>query len=108
MIYLRSASPRRDAPVTLHGGVLSGPQYIFLGPLGDPIAGMRSITFRLDGRRVGTETTEPYDLLGSRRNGTAVALQTRYLRTGEHRITAEVKLAGGGVVTYSAVFVVER
>ena len=33
-----------------------------------------------------------------------VALNTRFLRDGEHRVTAEVRLAGGGVVTYTAVF----
>ena len=91
----------------LDGALLSGPQYIFLGQLGDPIAGLRSITFRLDGRRVGTETTEPYDLEGARRGG-AIALNTRFLRDGEHRVTAQITLAGGGVVTYTAVFQVDN
>jgi hypothetical protein len=102
---LVSGSPRREAAVALQGAVLSGQRYIFLGGLGDPIAGLSSITFRLDGRRVGTETTEPYDMLGSRRGG-AIALTTRFLRNGEHRVTATIRLAGGGVITYEARFTV--
>jgi hypothetical protein len=105
---LVSSAPARNGAVSLQGAVLSGPQYVFLGQLGDPIAGLRSMTFRLDGRRVGTETTEPYDLMGGRRKGPAVALNTRFLRDGEHRVTAEVRLAGGGVVTYTAVFRVDN
>jgi hypothetical protein len=104
---LVSSSPHRETAVALQGAVLSGSRYVFLGQLGDPIAGLRSITFRLDGRRVGSETTEPYDLLGARRGG-AVALNTRFLRDGEHRVTAEVRLAGGGVITYSATFAVDN
>jgi len=104
---LVSTSPHREASVALQGEVLSGQRYIFLGQFGDPIAGLRSITFRLDGRRVGSETTEPYDLLGSRRGG-AVALRTTFLRDGEHRVSAEVRLVGGGVVTYTATFVVDN
>jgi hypothetical protein len=104
---LVSTSPTRSAPAPLDGAVLSGPRYVFLGLLGDPIAGARAVTFRLDGRRMGTESTEPYDLLGGRR-GTAQALNTRVLRDGEHRITAQVTLAGGGVITYTAVFQVDN
>jgi hypothetical protein len=102
---LVSSSPHRDAPLSLQGAVLTGPAYVFLGQLGDPIAGLGSITFGLDGRRVGTETTEPYDLLGSRRGG-ALALNTKFLRNGEHRVTATVRLAGGGAIVYEARFTV--
>jgi hypothetical protein len=102
-----SGSPTRSAPAPLDGALLSGPRYVFLGQLGDPIAGLRSITFRLDGRRVGTETTEPYDMLGARRGG-AIALNTRFVRDGQHVVTAQVTLAGGGVFTYMAVFTVDN
>ncbi len=99
-----SSSPDRRDPVPLSGAVLAGRRYIFLGPASDRIAGATSVVFRLDGRVVTNDVSVPHDLMGSTRNGSAVALDTRRLRNGFHRVSAVVQLAGGATFTYDVQF----
>jgi hypothetical protein len=61
------------------------------------------VTFILDGRAVSSDTSAPYDAFGVRR-GVPVALDTRRLRNGNHRIVAIVELAGGGRISYTSDF----
>ncbi len=100
-----SPSADRSSPTPLGGATLTGPRYIFLGPATDSIAGLRRVTFVLDGSSVSADTAAPYDAFGARR-GLAVALDTRRLRNGNHRMVAIVELAGGGRVSYTADFAV--
>jgi hypothetical protein len=105
---LVSTSPGRSAETPLEGAVVAGRQYVFLGPALDAIAGLDRITFRLDGEAVEFEWTTPYDLLGTRKDGSATALDTRSLRNGRHRVSAAVHLSGGGLVTYESTFTVSN
>ena len=102
-LLVSNSSDRRN-PSSLSGAVLAGRRYIFLGPAADWIAGGRSVVFRLDGRVMTTDTSAPYDLLGSGRGGLAIGLDTRRVRDGSHRVSAVVQLAGGSTVTYDVQF----
>jgi hypothetical protein len=75
---------------------------VVFGPAADAVVGLRSVLFFVDGVLVNSDATAPYDLLGSRRDGTPVALDTRLLRNGRHRISAVVLLAGGLSLSYTA------
>ncbi len=101
---LVSSSADRTAAGPLDGATLSGRQYVFLGPADDPIAGLTTVVFLLDGRIVGIDGSAPYDLNGTRRGGTAPPLDTRRLRAGSHRITAIALLNGLATVVYTADF----
>jgi hypothetical protein len=98
-----SVLPDRSSPTPLGGSTLTGQRYIFLAAANDPIAGLRQVTFILDGRSVASDSSAPYDAFGVRRGG-PVALDTRRLRNGNHRIVAIVELAGGGRISYTADF----
>ena len=99
-----SSAADRSSSVSLSGATLSGRRYVFLGTANDAIAGLSSVTFTVDGIPISRDSTAPYDLLGSHRDGTALPLDTRLLRRGKHRITAIVTLSGGGRVVYTADF----
>ncbi|HEX3087637.1 MAG TPA: cadherin-like domain-containing protein, partial [Ilumatobacteraceae bacterium] len=98
-----SATRDRALSAPLSGATLAGQRFIFLGPATDAIAGLRRVTFSLDGRSVSFDTAVPYDAFGARR-GIPVALDTRRLRNGNHQMVATVELAGGGRVTYMSDF----
>ncbi|HEY5422455.1 MAG TPA: Ig-like domain-containing protein, partial [Ilumatobacteraceae bacterium] len=98
-----SASPSRTLPSPLAGATLSGVRYVFLGDVGDPIAGLDRVVFQLDGRTIATDSSAPYDAFGARR-GVAAPFDTRRLRNGNHRLVAIVQLAGGGRIVYTADF----
>jgi len=100
-----SASPSRTLPSPLAGATLSGVRYVFLGDVGDPIAGLDRVVFQLDGRTIATDSSAPYDAFGARR-GVAAPFDTRRLRNGNHRLVAIVQLAGGGRIVYTANFTV--
>ena len=99
-----SSSANRTSPTSLDGATLSGRRYVFLGDANDPIAGLSKVTFFLDGKKEGTDSSAPYDAFGTGNHGTPNAFDTRRLRNGNHRITAIVELDGGGTVVYEAVF----
>ena len=96
----------RSSSAGLATAPLNGRRYIFLGAANDAISGATSVFFSIDGITVSRDTTAPYDMLGSRRDGSAVPLDTRVLRNGRHRVTAVVTLAGGSRFTYTAEFTV--
>jgi hypothetical protein len=99
-----SSSSRRRSAGTLEGTTLTGNRYVFLGDVRDPIAGLRYVTFFLDGGFMSRVTRTPYDAAGTQRNGTAAPLDTRALTNGSHTITAVVELLGGAAVTYTSTF----
>jgi hypothetical protein len=99
-----SSSPDRSAPRPLAGAQLSGKQYLFLGEADDPIAGLTAVVFLLDGKPIGLDESAPYDARGTRRDGTAIALDTRGLPNGVHRLTAIVVLDGFATITYRSDF----
>jgi hypothetical protein len=101
---LVSSSAGRSAPVPLDGATLSGRQYLFLGPADDPIVGKAAVIFRIDGKLMRLESVAPYDISGTRRDGTANAFDTRRLRNGPHEVTALVVLNGTARILYSADF----
>ncbi|MEO6572084.1 MAG: Ig-like domain-containing protein, partial [Ilumatobacteraceae bacterium] len=97
-----SSSPRRDAPMLLDGAIVSGRRYVFLGEADDTIAGLRTVVFLVDGKIVGDDSSAPYDARGTRRDGTANALDTRKMRNGMHHVTAIAILDGGARIIYQA------
>ena len=100
-----SSSSSRTSPTPLAGATLSGLRYMFLGSANDSIAGLDKVSFVLDGSKMGSDATVPYDASGTRRD-LAIAFDTRRLRNGSHRLVAIVRLAGGGQVVYTADFTV--
>jgi hypothetical protein len=103
-----SSTASRAEPVAIDGALLSGKQYPFFGPAGDPIAGLAAIIFAIDGRPAGIDLSAPYDVGGTNRNGTASPIDTRRLRNGQHQLTAIVVLDGGRMLTYEASFRVQN
>ena len=61
--------------------------------------------FVLDGKTLGSDSSAPYDAVGTRR-GLAVSLDTRRLRNGTHRMVATVVLEDGGRISYTVDFLV--
>ena len=70
----------------------------------DPISGLSTMIFLLDGRTTRLDASAPYDLRGTRRDGTASALDTRKLRNGMHRLTAIALVGGRARIVYQADF----
>ena len=99
-----SSSSRRRSAERLDGNTLTGRRYVFLGNVRDSIAGLRYVTFYLDGAFMSRETRTPYDAAGTQWNGTAAPVDTRTLANGSHTITAVVELLGGAAVTYTSTF----
>ena len=62
-----SSSSNRSSPGPLAGATLTGRRFIFLAAADDPIAGLRRVTFVLDGRTIATDSSAPYDASGTRR-----------------------------------------
>jgi hypothetical protein len=62
------------------------------------------VIFRIDGKLMRLESVAPYDISGTRRDGTANAFDTRRLRNGTHEVTALVVLNGTARILYSADF----
>ncbi len=103
-----SSSSRRRSAETLEGSTLTGRRYVFLGNIRDSIAGLRDVTFYLDGAFLSRERRTPYDAAGTLQNGAAAPLDTRTLANGSHTITAVVELLGGAGITYTSTFQVDN
>jgi hypothetical protein len=99
-----SATSKRAAPAALAGATLTGNAYIFLGAASDPIADLRTVTFRLDGTLIGSDSSVPYDAKGTRSDGTSNALNTKNLTNGTHTLTVTVSMLGGTSFVYTATF----
>lgn len=118
-LQVSSRSDLRRA-VDLDGAVLSGKQFIFLGPRGDRIAGLDEVEFWLDGERVNRDSRVDYELQANDRwdkrgkrhghgYGHGPGIDTRRLANGEHEVVAIVRLAEDGVqVVYRATFTVDN
>jgi PKD repeat protein len=86
-----STSPSRAEPVLLDGGVVTGDIYVFT----DPVVGVASVEFRVDGVVTRTEVQAPFDLGGTGVPG-ALPYSTTALAEGPHVVTALVTFSGGG------------
>ena len=100
-----SANANRSDPLPLEDQTLSGNAYISLSPL-FPQLEIRKVRFFLDGEFFKTEWRAPYDLSGTKYDGTAAALSTYYLNNGSHRLRAKVKLASGKKFSVKTSFMV--
>ena len=99
----------RTQAVDLAGATLRGDRYIFLGLKGDSISGAREVVFLIDGKQVRRDAVADYDLVGSRSDGKALALDTRKLKNSKHELVAVVYLSGEDVaVVYRASFTVNN
>lgn len=98
-----SASALRGKSRALDEKQISGDAYVFFRKRGR----IKSVVFRLDGRRVGRDIRAPFDMLGSvgRR---AVALESRRLPNGHHVVRVKVRYADGRVARASAYFTVKN
>lgn len=94
-----STARDRSGPAALDGSTLSGDVYIYAHRLGSKV---RQVVFHLDGKKVQTEKTAPYDFEGG--DSSPRVTDTSKLDDGEHTIKAVVKYSNGSQKTYSATF----
>jgi hypothetical protein len=98
-----STDANRSDPLPLKKQTLSGNVYISFSPL-FPQLEIRKVKFFLDGRFIKTEWYAPYDLTGTRYDGTATSIRTNNLENGSHRLRAKIILASGDKFTVRASF----
>ena len=88
---LMSVSPDRSGSVSLDSQIVSGIIYVFTGP----DAGVKRVSFSLDGVAHREENYAPYDYDGTAPNGQALPTDTTLLSNGEHLITATITRTDG-------------
>ena len=88
---LMSVSPDRSGSVSLDNQIVSGIIYVFTGP----DAGVKRVSFSLDGVAHREENYAPYDYDGTAPNGQALPTGTTLLSDGEHQITATITRTDG-------------
>ena len=88
---LMSVSPDRSGSVSLNGQIVSGIIYVFTGP----DAGVKRVSFSLDGVAHRVENYAPYDYDGTALDGLAFPTDTTLLGDGEHQITATITRTDG-------------
>ena len=88
---LMSTSPNRTGAVSLDGQSVSGNIYVFTGP----DAGVKRVSFYLDGVFHRLEGYAPYDFDGTGAGGIALPTDTTRLSNGEHQIKAVIELTTG-------------
>jgi hypothetical protein len=81
---------------------------IFLGPAGVGIDHLEGVDFTLDGSYVRTEYYVDYDLASTRKNGSANMVNLKKLGTGDHTVTATVRVKGAEPCTVEASFTVAK
>jgi hypothetical protein len=101
-LLVSSYANRSNAVSLAQGQSLSGNIYVFTGP----DKGVARVSFYLDdldmsGSPERVETSKPFDLGGTAKDGSAAAYDTTRLSAGYHFITALVKMKSGGTVTIS-------
>jgi len=96
-----SSSPDRSNSLALAGATLTGPVAVFVPGTNHDI---RSVQFSVDGHVVDTDTSAPFDLAGTRPDGTARLFSTRLLTQGTHTLRARIVLASGHIETQTATF----
>lgn len=102
---LVSATTDRAAAVPLDGAAVSADMHVFV----NPAAGVERVWFDRDPNTGGDEHADlvpPFDLAGTRPEGTAVPLNTTAWADGMRTIHATVELRGGGVELLQATFTV--
>jgi N-acetylneuraminic acid mutarotase/glucose/arabinose dehydrogenase len=104
-----STAPDRSAAVALQGQTVSGNIYVFV----TPTTGVTRVRFFVDdptmsGAPFLTDTSAPYDLAGTNKNGTARAFNTGPLSNGSHSVTAAVDLTGGGTEAVTSTFTADN
>jgi N-acetylneuraminic acid mutarotase len=102
-----SGSPDRSAPEPLHGMSVTGDIFVFL----NSGLSISQVLFYLDdddqsGPPARVEGKAPYDLAGTRLDGTANALHTTDLTDGAHSISAVVDTPDGESAVVAATFFV--
>ena len=103
-----STTSRRERPTLLDGAELTDDAYLFLSPE-YPSSSVNKVTFFVDGREIRTETTAPYDLLGSRDGGRkGTRLETEYLDDGTHVAAAVIEFDDGSETYVSSQFTVDN
>ena len=101
---LVSASPDRSNPVPLDGQLVSGAIYVFISP----DAGVFQVTFFLNGNRIKTEQSAPYDFRGTTTDGNAAAFDTSEVQNGEYVMAAVVDRTAGASPEVKAGFTVNN
>ncbi len=97
---LVSFSSDRSDPVNLDGATVDGTIYVFVSPSD----GISSVTFTVNGARPKTDTSDPFDLAGTARNGDARGFNTTKLGSGDHTVEAVINYDDGSSETISATF----
>ena len=97
-----STDADRSDPLALAGQTLTGKAAIFV-PGSD--AQIQSVRFSIDGANVTEDASAPFDLLGTRTDGSARLFSSRLLRDGTHTIQARILLANGQIEIQQASFV---
>jgi hypothetical protein len=91
----------RSEAVALAGATVTGRVAVFVPGTG---ADVRSVTFYVDGRWYSADWTAPFDLGGTKPDGSATLLPSRLLPDGPHTISARVLLADGTIEVQEATF----
>jgi len=107
-----STAADRSNPVPLDGRIVNGIAYVFVDPANPALVGTRinRVEFRLDGGRMTTDSTPPFDLAGTSgsRGRPARGLDTTVLADGTHTIVFTVRFRGGSTQRSTATFIVDN
>lgn len=106
---LVSQSPNRSGAVPLNGQTVSGQIYVFTAPT----TNVSRVRFYIDsptstGTPYRNEAKAPYDLAGTKGDGTANPYSTTALSVGTHTISAAVDIKTGGTEIIVATITVTR
>ena len=113
-LHRRQRPARQVDPLLHHPGSQGSPTprrchpHRSLGPTSSsappPASPTPSVYMFRNGRLIRVETTAPYDLGGTARNGDARPFTLTGLRRGTHTVTVEYRLPGGVTITQRASF----
>ena len=102
---LMSTSPNRTGAVSLDGQTVSGDIYVFTGP----DAGVKRVSFYVDGVFHRSEGIVPFDYDGTDLGGLARPTHTTWYSDTSHQITAVIELTNGSTEPpITAVFTVDN
>jgi spore germination protein YaaH len=102
-----SAAPDRANPTLLADRTVAGNVYVFVPRQ----RWLRQVEFHVDGRAFSTERVAPFDLAGTKSDGTAKPWRTAVVGNGQHTITAILTFRRGKHVwtsTTSAILTVNN
>ncbi len=101
---LVSGSADRAGASALGAAPLAGDAFVFLSSNAE----LSEVRFRLDGSFVRTERLTPFDLGGTRQNGSANRWDTTGVADGQHVIEATATTVSGASFTVSASFSIDN